>query len=118
MRYPDAMIVGGTIDGRARVASDVVVAFEVISPSSAQTDRIVKLREYFGVASIRAYVILEHEFIGLTVFERNESATAWQATALGAEDILRLPHPAVDIPITELYRDVSPDRPQLSGAPA
>lgn len=58
VRYPDALVTCSDFVGTKLMAPGVVVVFEVLSPSSGRTDRIVKLREYAAVASIRRYVIL------------------------------------------------------------
>ncbi len=42
----------------------VIVVFEVLSPTSGRTDRIIKLREYQAVASIKRYVILDYGSVG------------------------------------------------------
>ena len=46
VRYPDGMVVCSSIDRTATVVYDPVVVFEVMSPSTARDDRIVKAREY------------------------------------------------------------------------
>ena len=77
--------------GGAHVVPGVVVVFEVLSPTSGRIDRIVKLREYRAVPSIRRYVILEHASIGLIVLTRAGADEDWTATALTAKDTLRMP---------------------------
>ena len=72
--------------------------FEVLSPSSGRTDRIVKLREYRSVATIRNYVIVEQSSIGLTVFSREREDQDWTARALIGEDVLQLPDIGIEIP--------------------
>ena len=106
VRYPDALVTCTKTPGTARVVEGVVVVFEVLSPTSGRTDRIDKLREYAAVASIRRYVILEHAGVGLTVFERANPGDAWTATALTAEDTLRMPELGIAIPAAEFYADV------------
>lgn len=51
VRYPDALVTCSEADGDARVVPDVVVIFEVLSPTSGRVDRIVKVREYAAVPS-------------------------------------------------------------------
>ena len=46
VRYPDGMVVCSPLDRTATVVYDPVVIFEVLSPSTARNDRIVKAREY------------------------------------------------------------------------
>jgi hypothetical protein len=52
VRYPDALVTCAKVDGTALTVPGAVVVFEVLSPSSGRTDRIVKLREYAAVASV------------------------------------------------------------------
>ena len=106
VRYPDALVTCGKFSGTAAVVPGVVIVFEVLSPTSGRTDRIEKLREYRAVPSIRRYVILEYASIGLTVFERPEAASDWKATALTADDILRMPEISIEVPVAELYESV------------
>ena len=106
VRYPDALVTCTRVTGTAHTVEGVVVVFEVLSPTSGRTDRIVKLREYRAVPSIRRYVILEHASIGLTVFARADGDAAWTATALTAEDTLPMPEIGIEIPVAEFYEDV------------
>jgi Uma2 family endonuclease len=83
-----------------------VVVFEVFSPASGRVDRIVKLREYQAVPTIRRYVILQHASADLTVLSREDAQQNWVATALTAEDTLRMPETGIEIPVAALYEDV------------
>lgn len=82
-------------------------SFEVLSRSSGRVDRIVKVREYVAVPSIRRYVILEASSVGLTVFERATEDESWRASTLTKDDTLRMPEIGIEIPVTELYEDIS-----------
>lgn len=106
VRYPDALVTCTRVTSTAHTVEGVVVVFEVLGPTSGRTDRIVKLREYRAVASIRRYVIVEHAGIGLTVFARADGDAAWTTTALTAGDTLPLPEVGIEIPVAELYEDV------------
>ena len=106
VRYPDALVTCDKVPGQARTVSGVVVVFEVLSPTSGRIDRIVKLREYRALETIRCYVILEHNSVGLTVLTRRDADEDWTARALTSEDILRLPEIGIEIPVAELYEDV------------
>ncbi|BFL66299.1 Uma2 family endonuclease [Roseomonas mucosa] len=46
IRYPDGFITCAPLAPRDSVAKEPVVVFEVVSTSTARTDRITKLREY------------------------------------------------------------------------
>ena len=116
VRYPDALVTCDKVRGRDLTVSGVVVVFEVLSPTSGRTDRIVKLREYRAVPTIRCYVILEHNNAGLTVFTRRRQDEDWTARALMIEDTLQLPEVGIEIPVAEFYEDV--DLPESEAAAA
>jgi len=106
VRYPDALVACAKVAGAARLVPGVVVVFEVVSPSSGRIDRMVKLREYRAVETIRRYIILEHASIGLTVLSRGDGTGDWIATSLLSGDTLHLPEIGVELPVAELYADV------------
>lgn len=115
VRYPDALVTCSKVDGDARVVPGVVVVFEVLSPTSGRIDRIVKVREYAAVPSIRRYVILESNSVGLTVFERTTPDESWRASTLTKDDILRIPEVNIEIPVSEFYEDIAfPDQEDTS----
>ena len=106
VRYPDALVTCIKAPGNALLVPGVVVVFEVLSPTSGRVDRIVKLREYRAVPTIRRYVILEYASAELTVFTRDRADADWIAVPLAAEDMLRMPEIGIEIPVVELYDDV------------
>ncbi len=106
VRYPDALVTCAKVPGDAHVVPEVVVVFEVLSPTAGRIDRIIKLREYRAVPSIRRYVILEHASIGLSAFARDNADEEWTATALTAEDTLQLPELAAEIPVAAFYEGI------------
>lgn len=106
IRYPDALVACTKVAGTARLVPDVVVVFEVVSPSSGRMDRIVKLREYRAVETVRRYIILEYASIALTVLSRSDGTSDWTATSLLSDETLRLPEIGVELPVVELYADV------------
>ena len=115
VRYPDGVVTCSPAQGVSRLVPDPVVVFEVISPTSGHMDRIVKVREYAAVASIRRYVIVEAASIGLTVHERLDAEQKWTVTTIMTGDFLLLPEIGAEIPIAELYEGVD-FPPPASGA--
>lgn len=103
VRYPDVVVTCSPIDGRARLVADPVVVFEVVSPTSVRTDRVLKVAEYAEVASIRRYVIVETESRALTVMWRADGAAGWTEAPLGAEGVLAMPEIGVELPVSEIY---------------
>jgi len=107
VRYPDALVTCSRLDLAARTVPGVVVAFEVLSPTSGRVDRIVKVREYAAVRSIRRYVILESTSVGLTAMDRGGPDEAWRVTILTTGDDLRLPEIGIEIPVAEFYEGMT-----------
>ena len=106
VRYPDAVVTCSPAQGGSRLVPNPVVVFEVISPTSGHVDRIVKVREYAAVDSIRRYVIVESASVGLTVHERQAAGQKWTVTTVMADDLLPLSEIGVEIPVAEIYEDV------------
>jgi Uma2 family endonuclease len=104
VRYPDAMITCTKTPGEDRLVPGVVVVFEVLSPTSGYIDRVVKLREYQAVPSIRRYLIMESSAAVITVLERADQA--WTAAALAAGDVLRIPEVGIEVPVDDFYETV------------
>lgn len=113
VRYPDALVTCSEFKGTDRLIPGVVVVFEVISSSSGQMDRIVKLREYGAVASIMRYVTVESAAMGLVVYSRLSGELPWSATALTKGDVLAMPEIGVEMAVEELYdgADLPPEPP-------
>jgi Uma2 family endonuclease len=70
IRYPDAFVVCSPIPRGTTVITDPVVVFEVLSPTTATTDRIVKNQEYRDTPSVQRYVMLEQDRQAATLFAR------------------------------------------------
>lgn len=106
VRYPDGLVAPMRGEGEARLISDVIVVFDVLSPSSGRSDRIGKIREYHAVVSIRRYVILDHTSMGSTVLARESGGDDWTDTILFADDTVPMPEIGIELPVAELYAGV------------
>jgi Uma2 family endonuclease len=113
VRYPDALVTCTKFDETAREVPNPIVVFEVLSPTSGHTDRIVKLREYRAVPSIRRYVIIEHASAALTLHARADGEHDWTTTALTSGDTLTCPEIGIAIPVAEFFAGT-----ELAEAPA
>jgi Uma2 family endonuclease len=98
------MVVCSPIDRTASVVYGPVVVFEVLSPSTARDDRIVKAREYQATPSVQRYVMLEQDGVSATVYAR--SGETWTHEILVADSILALPEIEVELPLAELYEGI------------
>jgi Uma2 family endonuclease len=100
-RYPDGMVVCSPVAPNATAVRDPVVIFEVLSPSTAAKDRIVKAREYQATPSVKRYVMLEQDRIGATVHVRAQDG--WSVLVLKDDDTLVMPEIGLAIPLAEFY---------------
>jgi len=113
IRYPDAFVVCSPIPRGTTVVADPVVVFEVLSPSTSTTDRIVKNQEYRDTPSIQRYVMLEQDRQAATVFAR--AGDDWVGHVLSGDVALAMPEIGVDLPLAELYEGVSFAVPEPEG---
>lgn len=104
IRYPDGFVICSGGENASTMVTDPVVIFEVLSPSTAAYDRIVKAREYQDMPSVQRYVMLEQDRIGATVYTR--SGDGWTHEILIDGSLLDLPEIGVALPLAELYAGI------------
>ena len=107
IRYPDALVTCARLDGDALTVPGVVVVFEILSSNTSRTDRIIKVREYAAIASIRRYVILEIEKHRPDRAGPAKPRRAWRVATLTGDDVLRMPEIGIEVPVAEFYDEVS-----------
>lgn len=104
IRYPEAFVVCTPVPPDAKVVTEPVVVFEVLSPSSVNTDLVTKNAEYRATPSVRRYVVLQQTHAGATVFARK--GEDWIAEPLSGDAVLRMPEIGIEVPLAEFYIDV------------
>ena len=104
IRYPDATVTCSPVPRGTDVIPEPVVVFEVLSASTAATDRIEKNEEYRLTPSIRRYVMLEQARCAATVFAR--MGGDWAGHLLTGDAVLAMPEIGVDLPLAELYAGI------------
>jgi len=92
-------------DAGATIVTEPVVVFEVLSPSTATTDRIVKNQEYRDTLSIQRYVMLEQDQQAATIFAR--TGDDWVGRVVSGDVMLAMPEIGVEVPLAELYEGVA-----------
>ncbi len=106
IRYPDAMVTCSPVPRGTDVIPEPVVVFEVLSASTAATDRIEKNEEYRLTPSIRRYVMLEQARRAATVFSR-AGGDDWAGHVLTGDAVLAMPEIGVDLPLAEAYAGIA-----------
>jgi Uma2 family endonuclease len=83
------------------VQPEPIVVREVLSPSTALTDRRVKAWEYAAVPGILVYVLLEQDRPEITVMRRSGG---WEPEVItGTAATLELPETSTSIPLNAIY---------------
>ena len=104
IRYPDAMVTCSPVPRGTDVIPEPVVVFEVLSASTAATDRIEKNEEYRLTPSIRRYVMLEQARRAATVFSR--VGDDWAGHVVTGDAVLAMPEIGVDLPLAAAYAGI------------
>jgi Uma2 family endonuclease len=105
--YPDVMVRCGPVGEPRYFKTDPILIFEVLSPDTEGIDRREKFFAYTSLPSLQAYVLVEQERIGVTVFRRGNSG--WATERLEArEAVFHLDSPKIDLPLSVVYEDVLP----------
>ena len=104
VRYPDVLVTCSPIPRGADIVPDPVVVFEVLSKSTARTDRVLKNAEYEATPSIMHYVMLEQQDVAATVFSR--VGGEWRGSVVRGDGVLRFPQIGVELPLPILYAGV------------
>ncbi len=81
---------------------DMIVAFEVLSPSSRMRDLRWKRQAYADLPSLQHYIVIHQDEISVRCFDR---ADDWAERRLGLAETLNLGAVAVTLPIRTLYYD-------------
>ena len=105
VRYPDGMVVCTAVDPDAKFVERPTVVFEVLSPSTTQTDRIEKAREYQASPSVQRYVMLEQDAAAAVVYAR--AGEVWTHEILLKDSMLALPEIDIGFPLAELYEGMT-----------
>ena len=103
---PDVMILprtGQSIDPHRRDRNDVIVAFEVLSPSTEDRDLNWKRTAYTKLASLTHYVVVAQDAVDVVVFSRVAGFVEQRLQSL--DDSIELTSLGISLPVEEIYRD-------------
>jgi Uma2 family endonuclease len=103
---PDVFILpAGTIrrDPYGRETQDVLVAFEILSPSTAERDLRWKRTAYTSLPSVTHYVVIAQDAVDVVVFAREAGFSERHFRSL--DETLELPALGISLPLSEIYRD-------------
>lgn len=101
--YPDVMVACDPNDRASAHREKPVVIVEVLSPSTAATDRKRKFQIYRSIPELQHYLLIEQTHLAVEQFDR---ADGWAVKKLGAEDSITLTALSITIPLREFYAQV------------
>jgi Uma2 family endonuclease len=118
VRYPDVSVTCSPVSDADTVLPEPVLIIEVVSPSTARTDRGRKKFDYFATSSIRQYAIVEQEERLIDLYTR--TAEGWVNEIVTDDALLKLSSVGVEIGLDAIYEDTELDvtRPPADGTPA
>ena len=105
--YPDVTVVCGPREIDPEDANTIVnpiVLVEVLSPRTADYDRIEKLENYKQIASLREVVLIDHEERLIELWSRDEGES-WARTEARAGKSALVRSIGVNLSVDEVYRD-------------
>lgn len=106
MYYPDVMVVCDPEDRNEPFVSNPCLIVEVLSPSTASTDRREKLLAYRRLPALQAYIIVYQDEPHVVRHWRDKNGAWWQTEIFGLanEETVRFPCPVIDLSLARIYR--------------
>lgn len=105
--YPDVVVVCGPIRDSDVMVSNPGLVVEVLSPSTAGTDRREKLLAYRDIASLRSYLIVSQSRRRVERHWRDDAGDWWRSDIVG-DGIVPVSCPELEVELTldEIYHGV------------
>jgi Uma2 family endonuclease len=99
---PDGMVrCGAPLPGYVTTVTDPVIIVEVLSPSTARTDRTMKLRDYFLLPSVRHYLLVRPDRAHVVHHCRDDDGGITER--IMSTGLLSLDPPGLAVRIEEFY---------------
>jgi Uma2 family endonuclease len=88
---------------RRRDRSDVIVAFEVLSPSTEGRDLRWKRTAYTSLPSLTHYIAIAQDAVDVVVFARDDDFAEKRIRSI--DNVIELRSLGISLPVAEIYRD-------------
>ena len=89
-------------DPYGRETRDILVAFEILSPSTAERDLRWKRTAYTRLPSLTHYIVVAQDAVDVVIFARDAGFTERRIRSLG--ESIDLPALGISLPLSEIYR--------------
>jgi len=106
---PDVMVRCGEIENTTRRAHDPIVVFEVLSPSTMRTDRVLKFERYRAIPSLQQIVFVYQDSVRIESWLRQHGDWREEPVLfLMLEDSLAIPILGASLPLADIYAGMRP----------
>lgn len=99
-RYPDCMVVCDNEVEEQHFVDDPLILVEVISRSTRKNDEQIKRLEYINIPGLREYVLIEQDFVDITVYRKNDD---WCSTHYFLGDEVTFESIGLTLTVAEIY---------------
>ncbi len=103
---PDVLIIpraAPSFNSLDRDTSEVIVAFEILSPSTRDRDLRWKRTAYTSLPSLTHYIVIAQDAVDVVVFARDAGFAERHLRSLA--ETIELPALDISLPLAEIYRD-------------
>ncbi|MEZ5785591.1 MAG: Uma2 family endonuclease [Xanthobacteraceae bacterium] len=104
---PDVLVLPVTAPSETSAAhdcDDVIVAFEIVSPSTADRDLRWKRNAYTSMPSLTHYVVIAQDAVDVVVFARENGFAEQRLRSLA--EAIAFPALGVTLPLAEIHRGI------------
>jgi Uma2 family endonuclease len=109
---PDLLIMpraAFSADPAQRDTGEMIAAFEILSPSTADRDLRWKRTAYTSLPSLTHYIVVAQDAVDVVVFARDTGFAERRYRSLS--DTIELPALGILLPVSEIYRDTGLEQP-------
>lgn len=107
--YPDVVVACDPPDGDEYTSHQPILIIEVLSASTAKTDRREKLRNYRNLPGLLEYVMVAQDRVRIETWRRREG-DEWEIEFLTRlDDTLELESVGLSVSVAQVYRNVRLD---------
>ncbi|MFZ3192347.1 MAG: Uma2 family endonuclease [Moraxellaceae bacterium] len=102
--YPDVMVDCSAVDGY--FTETPIILIEVLSKSTKQTDKTIKLDTYTSIPTLQEYLLVEQDFVEIELLRWR---TGWKAEHYFLGDSIVFESIGLQLTVAEIYERVTND---------
>ncbi|MDX2155645.1 MAG: Uma2 family endonuclease [Hyphomicrobiaceae bacterium] len=111
VRFPDVLVEPADAgDMSSRRTDKAVLLFEVLSPTSVDTDMLEKPQEYLSLAPLEAYVVASQDAAICWLWQRDATTRSFTERPLridGRDRSIEFTGRGIALPLAEIYRGIT-----------